>query len=186
MVVIIFAFAQEDDTKVKKILTIANIFWLGHFLFMWLYIWVAMVIISSIRLYLSIKFEKNRKIFYIVTGVTIVTGIFSYTEPSSLYPILASMFATYAFFFLEKVKLRLVLLVCSSFWLSFHYLHFSIGGMITESIIHVVHLMTIYKILSHEGHLSGYMDRIKHIFVRKPNIDYGRYLAVIDFIHRKK
>ena len=186
MVVMILAFAQEDDTKVKQILTIANIFWLGHFIFMWLYVWIAMVIISSIRLYLSVKFEKNRKIFYVVTGVTIVTWIFTYTGLSSLYPVIASIFATYAFFFLEKVKLRLVLLVCSSFWLSFHYLHFSIGGMITESIIHVVHLMTIYKILSHEGHLSGYMDRIKYIFIRKPNIDYGRYLAVIDFIHRKK
>jgi len=144
MAIMIFAFTEEDDTRVKVILTISNVFWLGHFIFMWLYVWIVMVIISSIRLYLSIKFEKNRSIFYIITTVTICAWFLTYADFSSLFPIISSMLATYAFFFLEKVKLRLVLLVCSSFWLSFHYFHFSIGWIVTESILHVVHLITIY------------------------------------------
>jgi len=181
----IFAFIQEDDTKVKKILGFTNIFWLWHFLFMWLYIWVAMVIMSMIRLYFSIKYERDRKIFYIITFVTLLVWILTYTDQSSIFPILASLLATYGFFFLQKVKLRLILLVCSSFWLSFHYLHLSIWWMMTESIIHILHIITIYKILTHSWDMSEYVIRFKNIFSKVPKIDYDRYFAIIKFIKRK-
>ena len=183
---VIFTFLQEDDKKVKQLLCFTNIFWLWHFIFMWLYTGVAMVIVSTIRLYFSIKYEKNLKMYYLFTIITLLVWILTYTDFSSIFPVVASLFATYGFFFLEKVKLRLVLLLCSSFWLSFHYLHFSIWWMISESIIHVLHLITIYKILTHSWDISEFFFRFKQIFHREPQVDYNRYLAITDFIKRRK
>ncbi|MBT3729282.1 hypothetical protein HOF65_06245 [bacterium] len=50
----------------------------------------------------------------------------TFKDYSSIFPILASLLATYAFFYLERIRLRLALLLCSSFWLSYNYIHFSI------------------------------------------------------------
>ncbi|MCH2188397.1 YgjV family protein [Candidatus Gracilibacteria bacterium] len=183
---IIWAFLQEEDGAVKKILVVSNFFWLFHFISMGLLVGVCIKIIGIARLLLSFKYHKNIKIFYGVIFLTIITGILTFEDSVSLFPITASIMATYAFFFLEKAKLRLVLLLCSSCWLHYHYVHDSIGGIITEIILHVTHIITIYKIMSHEGDLENYIEKVKSIFHKTPNIDYGRYLAIIDTIHRKK
>ena len=186
MAVVIFAFLQKDDRYVVKTLVVANIFWILHFYFMWIYIWLVISSLWLFRLILSLKYKRNIKIFYAILILTIGLWAITYENYSSLFPILASWLSTYWFFFLEKVKLRLVLLLCSSFWFSFHYLHFSIGWVINESIIQIIHLFTIYKIISSEWTFSYYVDLVKTTLIKPRRLDYWRYLAIPEYISFKK
>ena len=49
MLSVIYAFIQQDDTKVMKTLFVSNIFWAIHFFFLEVYTWLAIVIVSLIR-----------------------------------------------------------------------------------------------------------------------------------------
>jgi len=186
MISVISAFMQQDDKNVVKILIIAHFFWAWHFWFMNIYSWLAIVMVWFLRLILSSKYKKNTKVFFPILILTIALWFLTYEDRSSLLPILASCLWTYWFFFLEKVKLRLVLLLVSSFWFSFHYLHFSIWWVINESIVQMVHLFTIYRITKWEWKLWDYIYKFKSIFTKVPKVDYWRYLAIIDYISLKK
>lgn len=185
MLCVVSAFLQKDDHNVVKILILANIFWAIHFYFMWVYSWMWVAVIGVLRLIMSIKYKRNNKVFLWVLLMTFWLGMITYENIHSLFPVFASCLATYWFFYLEKIKLRLLLLVVSAFWFSFHYIHFSIWWVINESILQVVHLFTIYRILVEQGTTRAYIQSLKDKIVRTPKIDYGRYLAVIDFIKMK-
>ena len=186
MLSIVYAFMQKDDTKVVKILFISNFFWAWHFFFLEIYTALASALVWAFRLALSLKYKRNVKIFYMIVFITIALWVLTYKNSSSLLPITASIFATYGFFFLEKIKLRLLLLVCSSFWLSYNYIHFSIWWIINESILHFVHIYTIYKIIEVEWTKQYYIEKIKWTLNKNKKIDYWRYLAIVDYINRKK
>jgi hypothetical protein len=186
MITVISAFLQKEDTNVVKILVFAHVFWAGHFYFMEIYAWLWVVIIWTLRLLMSMKYKKNNKIFLSVLFVTILTGIFTYKDVYSIFPVIASCLGTYGFFYLEKVKLRLLLLFVSAFWFSFHYIHFSIWGVINESIIQVVHLATIYRLLVEQWGTRAYLFSFKEKYLHRPRVDYGRYLAIIDFMRWRK
>ncbi len=186
MITIISAFLQKNDDNVVKILIVANIFWAVHFYFMWVYSWLWIVIVWVLRLLMSMKYKRNNTVFVWVVLVTIILWMFTYENIDSLFPIIASCLATYGFFYLEKIKLRLLLLVVSGFWLSFHYIHFSIWWVINESILQIVHLATIYRIMVETWGTRAYLLSIKEKLSHRPHIDYGRYLAIMDFIKMKK
>jgi hypothetical protein len=167
------------------ILAIAHIFWAGHFYFMEIYSWLWMVLIGLIRLVMSLKYKKNTKMFFAILFATLVLWAFTYQNTHSLFPVMASILWTYGFFYLEKIRLRLLMLFVSWFWLSFHYVNFSIGWVINEGILQVVHLATIYRIMIETGWTRAYLISLKEKLLHRPHIDYGRYLAVIDFIKMK-
>ncbi len=181
MITVVSAFLQRNDSNVVKILLIANIFWICHFYFMWIYTWLAISSLGFFRLVLSMKYKKNIKLYYVFLILIIWLGTLTYENPISLLPMVSSALSTYWFFFLEGVKLRLVLLLCSSFWFSFHYVHFSIWWMINESLIQFIHLFTIYKIIDSQWTIWSYVYRFKKLFKRQ-RFDYWRYLAAYDYV----
>lgn len=186
MLSVIYAFLQKDDKKVIKILFISSFFWSWHFFFLEVYAALVSTLVWAFRLLLSLKYKGNIKIFYIILFITIVLWILTYKDFSSLLPITASILATYGFFFLEKIKLRLLLIVCSSFWLSYNYIHFSIWWVINETILHFITIYTIYKIIEVEWTKQYYIEKTKNILLRKKKLDYWRYLVLIDYIKTKK
>ena len=156
-----------------------------HDLLLELYVALASVLVWIFRLTLSLKYKKNLKIFYLIIFVTISLWILTYEDNSSILPILASLFSSYWFFFLERIKLRLLLLVCSILWFSYWYINFSIWWVINETIIQFVHVYTIYKIIESEWTKQYYIEKIRTILTKKRKIDYGRYLAIMDYIKIK-
>lgn len=185
MITVIWAFLQKDDKRVVQILAVAHIFWAGHFYFMEIYSWLWMVIIGFIRLLMSMKYKKNNNMFFAVMWVTLWLWILTYENTHSLFPIMASCLGTYGYFYLEKIRLRLLLLFVSGFWLSFHYVNFSIGWVINEGILQVVHLVTIYRLMVETWWTRAYILSLKEKLSHRPRIDYWRYLAIVDFIKMK-
>lgn len=186
MITVIYAFLQKDDLTVIKILFISSFFWIWHFFFLEAYSAMISTLIWAVRLALSIKYKKNIKVFYVLIFITLILWFWTYDTFSSLIPIIASCLATYGFFFLEKIKLRLLLLISSSFWLSYNYIHFSVWWVLNETILLFVHIYIIYKIIEVEWTKTYYIEKINSIIRREKPIDYWRYLSIIDYIKMKK
>lgn len=181
----ICAFLQKNDKNVVYILSIAHIFWAAHFLFMEIYSWIGMVIVGLLRLVLSLKYKRNNKMFFTILLITVILGSLTYQDINSLLPTIASILWTYWFFYLEKIKLRLLLLFVSGFWFSFHYVNFSIGWVINEGILEIIHLATIYRLIVESWWTRAFFRNLLEKIIHRPKIDYWRYLTLIDLMKMK-
>ena len=95
----IFWVINKDDKKLIIFQTVANIFWIIHYGFMWLLIASVIAFVAMMRWVIVLKFPKNFKLFLIFVAVYIVNAIYNYENVVSILPITASMIALYAFFF---------------------------------------------------------------------------------------
>ena len=120
MFVILIAYFQKCDTTVKKLMLLSSLFWGVHFYLLGTYSGLAAVIIWVFRLLLSIKFERNKKAFVSIFTLTIIVGYFTYDGIYSLLPVITSITGAYSYFFLEKVRLRIMMLFNSATWLLYN------------------------------------------------------------------
>ncbi len=147
MFIIFYAFTIKDDTKLIKVLSISNIFWILHF-FLLGNIWALIAtIVAMIRLFLSLKYKKNTWALLFVAFLSVFLWYFSYEWYLSLIPIIATILASYWFFFLEKIHLRVLLLVVSAMWLYYHTQTWSMSGIINEIVVQWTICLTIYRFI---------------------------------------
>lgn len=181
MLILFYWFAQKDDTRVIIILNISNIFWIAHF-YMIDNIWALLAtLIAMLRLYLSLKYKWSMGAMVFVTLACLISWIFAYSEPVSILPIVATIAASYGFFFLDKVNLRLILLLVSSMWFVYHLETGSISWVINEIIVTITLLITIYRFNYSEEKSIYLKNSIKNIFKKRPQrIDLGRYMFLRD------
>lgn len=186
MISIIYAYLQTDNKKIINILLVSHIFWATHFFYMEIYSWLTMTLVWLFRLAMTLRYKKNIKIFYVVFLLTLILWVYSYENIHSILPIAAALLWTYAFFYLERIKFRLALLICSTFWFNYHYINFSIWGIINESILQFIHVFMIYRLIIEQWGTRKYLFELKELFISRAKIDYWRYVAISDFIKLKK
>lgn len=180
MICIWIAFLKTDDLQTIKILFIANIFWWLHFALLGSTAWLSMVIIACLRLALSIKYKKNKKVFIFLIILTILVWFFVYDWIYSLLPILASLIWAYSFFFLSWVTLRIWCLALSITWLIYNIYLWSISWIINEIIVEMLHIFTIYKYVWHNGYKIEFLSKIKAIYHPYSHVDYWHYTIIKD------
>ncbi len=181
MFVILLAYFQKCDTTVKKLMLLSSLFWGAHFYLLGTYSWLAAVVIWVFRLLLSIKFERNKKAFLSILTLTIIVGYFTYDGIYSLLPVITSISGAYSYFFLEKVRLRMMMLFNSVTWLLYNSIIGSISGIINEFLVQVILMITIYRMLHPEWGSHYYVERIKQILWKRRRIDYDRFV----FLHNR-
>lgn len=184
MCVSIFWYAQKDDKKTIKIFILSNIVWILHFYYMWILAAMVTCIIWIIRSFLSLRYKKNKKIFYWIIASILVAWAFTYEWTLSLLPIIASCISAYWFFFLERIRLRLFLFISSICWLTFSIWTFSIWWIINDTIVQIVSIITMYKMIKYEWQRLQFVDRIMNI-VRKPEPDLWRFTFISDYVKIK-
>jgi len=145
MFIIFYAFTIKDDVKLIKVLCISNIFWILHFYFLANYWALIATVVAMIRLFLSLRYKKHLWALLFVSFLSVFLGYFSYEWYISLLPILATILASYWFFYLEKSHLRILLLVVSAMWLLYHLNTGSISGVINEVVVQTTLILTIYR-----------------------------------------
>ncbi len=181
MFILFYGFALKDDRQVVKVLIVSNIFWLAHFLMidnLWALLATA---IAMLRLYLSLKYKGSMNAMAFVTIACLVSGIIAYEQPVSILPIVWTIAASYGFFFLEKVPLRMLLLLVSSMWLVYHLETGSISGVINEIIVTITLLITIYRFNYSEEKSIYLKNSIKNILKKRPRrVDLWRYMYLRD------
>lgn len=180
MICVWIAFLSKDDLKTIKMLFIANIFWWILFLLLESYAGLVATIISSIRLYLSIKYKKNVKVFWLIIMLIIIMWIITCNNYISLLPVLCSLIWTYSFFFFSNLTLRIWCLINSILRFIYHYYIWSIWWVINEIVVQILLLITIYNYIWINRYKIIFMSKIKSIFHPYRNIDYWKYLIIKD------
>jgi len=186
MITTIIAYFQKDDFTVKKLMLLSSLFWGTHFYLLGVYAGLAAVIIFIFRLVLSLKYQKNKRAFFSIIWVTLITGYFTYDWFFSLLPILTSISWAYSFFFLEKVKLRIAMMFNSSIWLIYQVSIWSISGIINEWFVQIILVMTIYRMVHPEGWSRYYANKIRDILWKTSEADYDRYIFIRDRVSKMR
>jgi len=181
MFILFYAFSLTDDKKVVRILLISNFFWIAHFYFLDNTAALFATLIAMVRLWLSLKFKGSLWAMIFVTVACIISGIFSYTDPISILPIIATIAASYWFFFLEKTELRLLLILTSSMWFVYHLETGSMSWVINEIIVSFTLLIAIYKFQYGEEKRIYIRRSIRDILKKRPvRVDFGRFMYLRD------
>lgn len=180
MITVIIALAQKDDKIVIELLLLANLFWGTHFLLMWVYAWFAAVIISVARWLLSLKYKRNKKIFLWIVVTSLIFWVFTFQGTVSLFPIITSIVWAYWFFFLEKIRLRILMMMTSAIWLIYHIYIWSIWWAITQVLVQFTLIITIYRLIYIDWNKFYISEKISNFIFKKKIFDYGTLIFLQD------
>lgn len=184
MAIAFMALLQKDDKKTLKIIIISMIFWVLHFYTMEVYSTLAATIIWIFRIFLSLKYKKNKRIFLWIVSATIVFWIITFENNYSILPIIGSIISAYWYFFFERIRLRLFMFVTSMFWFTFHISTWSMWWILNEIIVQLLLVIAMYKMIIEEWKRVYFVDKVMWI-LKKPKPDVGRYINIYDFIKIK-
>ena len=102
--IFLYGYIQKDDNKTIQLVLLSWFFWAWHFYMLELYTAFIAVLLSMMRIALSIKFKKNKYAFWFIVFAVIISWFFAYDVFLSLLPLLASLVWSYAYFYTEKKK----------------------------------------------------------------------------------
>ncbi len=140
------AFLSKKDDKTKIILSIWLLVFGMHYFLLGLYTAVVIDLLWVLRNMASIKYNHNKKVMFLFMPLYLLAWILTYSNIYSLLPIASWLLATYSFFQLDGIKMRLVLLICSSLWLTYNFIWHSIWWIVVESFIIIASLLTIFRL----------------------------------------
>ena len=81
------------------------------------------------------KWAQGAKWLYIFSGIFIITGIFFWEGPISLFPMVSMVISTVCFWVTNPKKVRLLMLPASPLWMVYNLINKSIGGFLTETFV---------------------------------------------------
>lgn len=192
MFIIFYAFSVKDDTKLVKLMSISCVFWILHFFLMGNFWALIATSVGLLRLLLSLKYKGNMKVLLFIAILSLILGYMSYEGFISLIPICATLIASYAFFFLEKIPLRLLLQVTSLMWLYYHLQTWSISGVINEIVVQWTLILTIYRFIyakeRYSYDIESWAISIKRKFLQRfrklppipRRLNFGRFIFLRD------
>lgn len=193
MAIWILGLIVLEDKKTIKIFIISGFFWMLHFIFLWNIAALWATIIGIIRLFLSLRYQKNIYVLWLVVLVSIIFWYFSYDGTLlSLLPLIATSIASYGFFFLEKAQLRILLGFVSLMWLSYHLQTGSMSWVVNEVIVQWTIIYSIYRFMTDRERYSyntqtgkiSWRNRILLQLKKKPKlrqrIDFWRFAILRD------
>lgn len=189
MLVTIVAYLQKDDFTVKKLLLLSTLLWGTHFYLLWMYTGLAANAIWIVRFSLSAKYGRSKNAFLFVLILTFVIWYFTVDRNSilSTLPIIASIIWAFSYFFLEKISLRLAMLLNSAIWVVYHSYIGSITWILNNLLTECILLFTIYRMMHPMGGTSYYAQKIKEILWKRHRPDYDTFIFIYDkvSIYRK-
>lgn len=143
----IVAFWNKNDAKAKTIHGFSLFIWSLHYFLIWLYAGVASDLLGGFRNLLSVKYRKNKKVVVSVLFLYIVFLWLTYENTFSILPILSWIIVTLSFFYLKWIKMRLVLIMCSFFWLVYNFYWRSIWWIVIELFLISINTVTIIRLV---------------------------------------
>ncbi len=150
----VWAKYQTQDSKLKFFMFLQS----GTLSLHWLFMeqWTAMMIsiTAALRNWLSIKYSSK------ILAVTFMAiffgfGVWTYHVWYNALPVIAGIVATYGYFFLSGVRMRVCLLTGSCLWFIHNCITLSVGPLLMEMAIIATGLMTLHRILSEEHKSHG-------------------------------
>lgn len=138
-------FAQTDDRRFKILMALECAAYMLHFALLGQPTAVASTAVSLLRSLASLKARKP----WVGVGfvlLSLAAGVWLYQGWVSLLPIAASCIGTTALFFLQGLRMRLLMLCGTLLWLVNNLLVGSIGGSLLEACLVASNVWTICRL----------------------------------------
>jgi len=137
-------FLQRSDLRFKQFMALECAAYVIHFLLMGQWTASASAMVSLGRSMASVHFPL-KSVGLLFMAMSLVCGFFLYTSWVSWLPISASVLGTFALFFLNGIRMRLLMLLGTALWLVHNYWVGSAGGTVLEAVLLGVNAMTILR-----------------------------------------
>jgi hypothetical protein len=138
------AFLQRDDRRLKLLNATQCLVYALHFVLLGNLPATASSMVSGVRSALALR-TRSPYVALAIFVVGVAVGAVFVQNSVGWLPVVASSLATIAVFFLDGVRLRLVLLSSTLLWLGNNLLCGSIGGSLLEATVAVVNGATILR-----------------------------------------
>ena len=139
------AYLSKSDNTLKALISIASFVMAFHFYLLGAYVGAGAALFSGLRSGLSI-FQKAKILAPLFFLAYAPLAYFGYENWIDVFPLLAGLIGTYAMFYLEKIPMRYMLFIGTSFWLLHNILQFSLGGILLEGFYLTANALTIIKL----------------------------------------
>lgn len=140
------AFLQKSDRRLKGLNSCQSLVYAVHFALLGNSSAAASALLSGIRSFLSLK-TRSPYLAAVFISINVALGFVFAKNTAGWLPVIGACLATLAMFFMRGVRMRLVLLVSTSLWLTNNILSGSIGGTLLESTIATINTITIIRLL---------------------------------------
>lgn len=138
----IAAFLSHHDRKLKILLIIQSLTLSLHFFLLGAGGATVATLVSAIRNFAAL-FAKLKRLAPFFILVYVVFGIYQYREWTDILPITSAIINTVAVFYLQKVPMRLCMLVATSLWIIHNAAVVSLGPLLMELFIFTANVRTI-------------------------------------------
>lgn len=138
-------FAQTDDRRFKLFMALECAAYVGHFALLGQGTAVASTAVSLARSLASLKLRTPAVGGFFI-ALSLALGAWLYQGPLSLLPIASSCIGTTALFFLQGLRMRVLMLVGTLLWLVNNLLVGSVGGSALEACLALSNLWTIRRL----------------------------------------
>lgn len=142
----VIALLNKNDNKTKSIQWASLFLWVAHYYIFWLYTWLVSDLLWWFRNFLSMRYKKNKLVISILFVLYLTTWYVAYDNIYSVFPIISWLIATSAYFYLEWIKLRLVMLTTSFLWIVYNYFWYSLWWMIADITFMCANITTITRL----------------------------------------
>jgi len=139
------AFLQKADRRLKLLIAAECVAYAVHFGMLANIPASLSASITCLRSLLSLR-TRSRWVAALFIGINIAIGAAFAKTAVGWFPVIASCLGTLAFFMLEGIPMRLVLLVCTLLWLANNILSRSIGGTVLETTIALANISTLIRL----------------------------------------
>lgn len=138
-------FAQTDDRRFKLFMALECLAYVLHFALLGHPTAVASNLVSLARSVAAMR-ARTPAVGLFFIGLSLALGAWLYQGWVSLLPILASCIGTTALFFLQGLRMRLLMLSGTMLWLINDLLVGSIGGTLLEATLLLTNGWTIWRL----------------------------------------
>lgn len=148
--VVLWSFSRKKDDHFIYGQIVSSIFWVFHYGMLEKLAASATTGVHILR-YGSAPFARKHQqwrlwIAIIVAFFYFACGLTFAKEFIDWMPIIASIIGSFAVAFLEGIRMRIVFLIVSCFWLSFNLASHSIGGSLTDISVLTINFITILRL----------------------------------------
>lgn len=134
-----FGFFQKDEKKLKTILTVSGLFWMGNFWLLGSYTSFYITLINTIRQLASrvmhdSTYKKRLQLTYFFVVITILSGVLSWQNWVSFFPTCAATITTISLFLWESKRMRIGLLFAEFSWTVNNLYYMNFGGLFADGL----------------------------------------------------
>jgi hypothetical protein len=149
-VVGVAAFLQKSDRRLKFLNGAECLVYAVHFTLLGNLSAAMSALVSGTRSLSALK-TRSPLLAVLFIALNLSLGLVFAKTAAGWFPIAASCLATVAIFFMQGIRMRLLLLVSTCFWLANNIVSGSIGGTALEGVIATANIVTMVRMLLWNG-----------------------------------